>query len=88
MSEIFYAGCVLVTKLCRTLATPRTVAHQAPLSMGFSRRKILEWAAISFSREKYIIGFRVFLRLYFAFIDDFHLYKDDSLKQLKYFIYY
>ena len=24
---------------CPTLATPRTIAHQAPLSMGFSRRK-------------------------------------------------
>ena len=31
-------------------ATPWTVAHQAPLSMGFSRVRILEWAAISFSR--------------------------------------
>ena len=28
--------------------TPRTVACQAPLSMGFSR--ILEWVAISYSR--------------------------------------
>ena len=25
----------LVAKLCLTLVTPRTVAHQAPLSMGF-----------------------------------------------------
>ena len=29
--------------------TPQTVAHQAPLSMGFSRT--LEWVAISSSRE-------------------------------------
>ena len=28
---------VLVTKSCLTLATPWTIAHQAPLSMGFSR---------------------------------------------------
>ena len=28
-----------VTKLCPTLATPWTVAHQAPLSMGFSRQE-------------------------------------------------
>ena len=27
-----------------------TVAHQAPLSMGFSRHELLEWVAISFSR--------------------------------------
>ena len=30
--------------------TPRTVARQAPLSVGFSRQEILEWIAISFSR--------------------------------------
>ena len=30
-------GC-LVTKLCPTLETPKTVACQAPLSMGFSRQ--------------------------------------------------
>ena len=28
-----------VTKLCPTLATPWTVAHQAPLPMGFSRQE-------------------------------------------------
>ena len=30
--------------------TPRTVDHQAPLSMGFSRQKYWSWVAISFSR--------------------------------------
>ena len=34
-----------------TLCDPRTVARQAPLSMEFSRQEILEWVAISFSRE-------------------------------------
>ena len=29
----------LVAKLCPTLATPWMVAHQAPLSMGFSRQE-------------------------------------------------
>ena len=29
----------LVAKLCLTLATPQTVARQAPLSMGFSRQE-------------------------------------------------
>ena len=29
----------LVTQSCLTLATPWTVAHQAPLSMGFSRQE-------------------------------------------------
>ena len=31
--------------------TPWTVAHQAPLSMGFSRQEILDWVVISSSRE-------------------------------------
>ena len=35
------SGCIkhgaLVAKLCPTLATSCTVAHQAPLSVGFSR---------------------------------------------------
>ena len=30
-------------------ATPWNVAHQSPLSMGFSRPRILEWVAIPFS---------------------------------------
>ena len=29
----------LVAKFCPTLKTPRTVAHQGPLSMGFSRQE-------------------------------------------------
>ena len=33
----------LVTKLCPTLATPWTVARQAPLSMGFSRQEYWSW---------------------------------------------
>ena len=40
----------LVTKLCLTLATPQTVAFcQAPLSIGFSRPRVLEWVTIFFS---------------------------------------
>ena len=33
----------------RLLATPWTVAYQAPPSMGFSRARVLEWGAIAFS---------------------------------------
>ena len=40
----FHGGC-LVAKLCPTLLTPRTVAHQAPLSMGFSRQEY--WSGLS-----------------------------------------
>ena len=36
----------LVAKLCPTLATPWTVAWQAPLSMGFSRREY--WSGLPF----------------------------------------
>ena len=35
----------LVTKSCPTLATPWTVACQAPLSMGFSRQE--SWSGLS-----------------------------------------
>ena len=36
----------LVIKLCPTLVTPRTVACQAPLSMGFSRQRY--WSGLPF----------------------------------------
>ena len=37
---------VLVTQSCPTLVIPWTVAHQAPLSMGFSRREY--WGGLPF----------------------------------------
>ena len=37
----------LVTKSCLTLATPWTVACQAPLSMGFSRQEY--WSGLPFT---------------------------------------
>ena len=36
--------CVLVTQSCLTLATPWTVAHQASLSMEFSRQE--SWSGL------------------------------------------
>ena len=36
--DIFFICCCLVAKLCLTLVTPWTVAHQAPLFMGFPRQ--------------------------------------------------
>ena len=41
-----YDGDGLVAKLCPTLVTPWTVAHQAPLSMGFSRQE--HWSGLPF----------------------------------------
>ena len=41
---------VSVPGLCPTLATPWTVARQAPLSLGFPQARILEWVAIFISR--------------------------------------
>ena len=38
-----------VAQSCPTLATPWTAAHQAALSMGFSKARVLEWGAITFS---------------------------------------
>ena len=37
---------MLVTQLCLTLTTPWIVAHQAPLSMGFSRQEY--WSGLPF----------------------------------------
>ena len=39
--------------------TPWTVAQQAPLSMGFSQARILEWVAISLLWEKEMQDTRV-----------------------------
>ena len=39
--------CVLASQSCPTLCNPWTVAHQAPLSMGFSRQEY--WSALPFS---------------------------------------
>ena len=39
---------------CLTLATPWTVALQAPLSMGFSQARILEWVAVSSSSSSFL----------------------------------
>ena len=38
--------CMLVAQSCLTLATPWTVGHQAPPSMGFSRQKY--WSGLPF----------------------------------------
>ena len=38
--------CVLVTQLCLTLATPWTVAHWDPPSVGFSRQEY--WSRLPF----------------------------------------
>ena len=43
---IYTHGGGLVTKLCPTLATPWTAAHQAPLPVGFSRQEY--WSGLPF----------------------------------------
>ena len=42
----FLKWCCLVTKACLILETPWTVAHKAPLSMGFSRQEY--WGGLPF----------------------------------------
>ena len=47
---LVYVFCYLVTKLCLTLfATPRAVACQAPLSMGFPRQEHCQFSSVEFS---------------------------------------
>ena len=43
--------CCLVAKSCWTLATPRTVGCQAPLSMGFPRQ--IYWSGLPFPCEMF-----------------------------------
>ena len=38
--------CCFITKLCLTLWTPRTAAHQSPLSLGFPRQE--HWSELPF----------------------------------------
>ena len=44
--ECFGQVCGLVTKSCPAPATPWTVAHQAPLSIGFSKQEY--WRGLPF----------------------------------------
>ena len=43
-------ACAQSPHSCLTLCDPRTVAHQAALSMGILQARILEWVAMSSSR--------------------------------------
>ena len=47
---MYGGGGGLVAKSCPTLATPWTVAHQAPLSMGFSRQEY--WSGLPFPSSR------------------------------------
>ena len=42
--------CAQLLSRVQLFATPWTVAHQAPLSMGILQARILEWVAMPFSR--------------------------------------
>ena len=44
--DYIFPGYVLIAQLCLTLWTPWTVAHQAPLSVGFSRQEY--WSGLPF----------------------------------------
>ena len=69
--------CVLVTKLCPTLVTQWTVAHQSSLSMGFSRQEY--WSGLLFPSPDNIIlaaNFKVMLVL-------FYLVSKNSLCKIK-----
>ena len=47
-----FIGVGLVTKSCPTLVTPWTIAHKAPLSMGFSRQEY--WSGLPFPSPLFI----------------------------------
>ena len=45
--------CVCTHSVVSDFATPQTVAHQAPLSMGILQARILKWVIISYSRRSF-----------------------------------
>ena len=55
--------CAQLLSCVRLFATPWTVAHQAPLSMGILQARILEWFAISSSRGSLQPGDRTALHV-------------------------
>ena len=55
----------LVAKLCPTLVAPWTVAHQAPLSMGFSRQEY--WSGLPFPSPGNTIIFHLFKNTFLFF---------------------
>ena len=59
----FLGGGGLVAKLCLTLATPWTVACQAPLSVGFSRQQY--WSGLPFPS---LISYQHFFIFFFFFL--------------------
>jgi hypothetical protein len=44
--------CVCILSHVRLFVTQWTIAHQAPLSVEFPKARILEWAAIFFSKYR------------------------------------
>ena len=48
----------LVTKSCLTFVTPWTVAHQAPLSMGFPRQQYWSELPFTFPGDLPDLGFK------------------------------
>ena len=53
-----------VAQLCPTLATPLTAAHQAPLSMGFSRQNY--WNGVPLPSPNYHVIYFKYLTVLFA----------------------
>ena len=47
----------LVTKSCLTFVTPWTVAHQAPLSMGFPRQQY--WSELPFPSPRGLLDLEI-----------------------------
>ena len=59
MEDILHRCCCASSLSCVwPFVTPRTVARQAPLSMGILQARILEWVAMPFSRGSTQLGDR------------------------------
>ena len=70
LSSLLIQSYVCVLSYVQLFGTLWIVAHQAPLSMGIFKARILEWVAISyyFSDEIYSIGLSLSSLLFFSLI--------------------
>ena len=81
---IYFKGSMRYSKLlqsCLTLLTLWTIAHQPPLSMGFSRKEILKWVAMHFSKGSFQPTDRICIA-YVSWIGRWVLYREHHLGSL------
>ena len=81
--------CVLVAQSCPTLCNPMDCSPPGSSVHGILQARILEWVAISFSRELYKWSYKKMKHLYFTrkplfFVQSYFTTSSVSLQMKKY----